>query len=113
MVDPMSGDPDPVQPLLCAVRVVLVETSHPGNIGAAARAMKSMGMNGLWLSRCLTRELRANSALRSTRLHGWSKDPRQALYPTPRAGAATKSRRFLSQMSAGWRPIGDLAEQSS
>ena len=51
MVDPMSGDPDPVQPLLCAVRVVLVETSHPGNIGAAARAMKSMGMNGLWLVR--------------------------------------------------------------
>jgi len=31
------------------VRVVLVETSHPGNIGAAARAMKTMGLNELYL----------------------------------------------------------------
>ncbi|WJW76253.1 tRNA (cytosine(32)/uridine(32)-2'-O)-methyltransferase TrmJ [Thiohalobacter sp. IOR34] len=31
------------------VRVVLVETSHPGNIGAAARAMKTMGLRRLYL----------------------------------------------------------------
>ena len=31
------------------VRIVLVETSHPGNIGAAARAMKNMGLNRLVL----------------------------------------------------------------
>ena len=31
------------------VRVVLVETSHPGNIGAAARAMKTMGLSRLAL----------------------------------------------------------------
>ncbi|MDR1661975.1 MAG: RNA methyltransferase [Azoarcus sp.] len=31
------------------VRVVLVRTSHPGNIGAAARAMKTMGLARLWL----------------------------------------------------------------
>ena len=31
------------------VRVVLVETSHPGNIGAAARAMKTMGLTQLAL----------------------------------------------------------------
>lgn len=31
------------------VRVVLVETSHPGNIGAAARAMKNMGLTRLAL----------------------------------------------------------------
>ena len=31
------------------VRIVLVETSHPGNIGAAARAMKTMGVNRLYL----------------------------------------------------------------
>lgn len=31
------------------VRIVLVETSHPGNIGAAARAMKNMGLNHLVL----------------------------------------------------------------
>lgn len=31
------------------VRVVMVETSHPGNIGAAARAMKNMGVQHLSL----------------------------------------------------------------
>lgn len=31
------------------LRVVLVETSHPGNIGAAARAMKTMGVSQLIL----------------------------------------------------------------
>lgn len=30
-------------------RIVLVNTSHPGNIGAAARAMKNMGLNQLCL----------------------------------------------------------------
>jgi len=31
------------------VRIVLVETSHPGNIGASARAMKTMGLKDLTL----------------------------------------------------------------
>ena len=31
------------------IRFVLVETSHPGNIGAVARAMKNMGLYDLWL----------------------------------------------------------------
>ena len=31
------------------IRVVLVNTSHPGNIGACARAMKNMGLNNLTL----------------------------------------------------------------
>ncbi len=31
------------------VRIVLVETSHPGNIGAAARAMKNMSLSQLYL----------------------------------------------------------------
>jgi len=31
------------------VRIVLVETSHPGNIGAAARAMKNMCLDQLYL----------------------------------------------------------------
>ena len=31
------------------IRVVLVETSHPGNIGATARAMKTMGLGHLRL----------------------------------------------------------------
>lgn len=33
------------------IRVVLVETSHPGNIGAVARAMKNMGLEQLVLVR--------------------------------------------------------------
>jgi tRNA/rRNA methyltransferase len=36
---------------LSRIRVVLVETSHPGNIGAAARAMKVMGLDRLYLVR--------------------------------------------------------------
>ncbi len=31
------------------IRIVLVNTHHPGNIGAAARAMKNMGLNSLYL----------------------------------------------------------------
>ena len=32
-----------------AIRIVLVGTTHPGNIGAVARAMKNMGLRDLWL----------------------------------------------------------------
>ncbi|MBU6460130.1 MAG: RNA methyltransferase [Proteobacteria bacterium] len=31
------------------IRIVLCNTSHPGNIGASARAMKTMGLNRLYL----------------------------------------------------------------
>jgi TrmH family RNA methyltransferase len=34
---------------LARVRIVLVETTHPGNIGAAARAMHTMGLSQLYL----------------------------------------------------------------
>ncbi len=40
----MQDNPD-----LGRVRVVLSRTSHPGNIGAAARAMKTMGLSHLYL----------------------------------------------------------------
>lgn len=40
---PGSGNP------LARVRIVLSHTSHPGNIGAAARAMKTMGLSRLAL----------------------------------------------------------------
>jgi tRNA (cytidine32/uridine32-2'-O)-methyltransferase len=36
-------------PAFADIRVVLVETTHPGNIGAAARAMKNMGLSRLVL----------------------------------------------------------------
>lgn len=35
--------------MLSRIRIVLIETSHPGNIGAAARAMKTMGLSQLVL----------------------------------------------------------------
>ncbi len=35
--------------LLAKIRVVLCRPSHPGNIGAAARAMKNMGLSSLYL----------------------------------------------------------------
>ena len=35
--------------MLNRIRVVLVKTSHPGNIGSAARAMKTMGLTELYL----------------------------------------------------------------
>lgn len=36
-------------PDLSKIRIVLVHTTHPGNIGAAARAMKNMGLTSLYL----------------------------------------------------------------
>jgi TrmH family RNA methyltransferase len=35
--------------ILSKTRIVLLNTSHPGNIGATARAMKTMGLDALWL----------------------------------------------------------------
>jgi tRNA (cytidine32/uridine32-2'-O)-methyltransferase len=35
--------------VLDSIRIVLVQTYHPGNIGAIARAMKTMGLNELYL----------------------------------------------------------------
>lgn len=35
--------------MLANIRIVLVQTFHPGNIGAAARAMKNMGLSRLYL----------------------------------------------------------------
>jgi len=37
--------------MISNIQITLVETSHPGNIGAAARAMKTMGLTRLCLVR--------------------------------------------------------------
>lgn len=42
-------NPDEINQALAQVRIVMVETSHPGNIGAAARAMKTMQLSRLVL----------------------------------------------------------------
>lgn len=39
----------PVEYQSMSIRIVLVGTQHPGNIGSAARAMKTMGIEDLWL----------------------------------------------------------------
>ena len=41
----MKNDRNP----LSNIRIVMDHTSHPGNIGSAARAMKTMGLNRLYL----------------------------------------------------------------
>jgi tRNA (cytidine32/uridine32-2'-O)-methyltransferase len=38
-----------MEAVLSNIKIVLVETSHPGNIGAVARAMKNMAMDNLCL----------------------------------------------------------------
>lgn len=43
----LPSAPDPA--VLARVRIVLVETSHPGNVGSVARAMKVMGLSRLAL----------------------------------------------------------------
>ncbi|MGV6808584.1 MAG: RNA methyltransferase [bacterium] len=40
---------DAAASLLDSIEIVMVQTSHPGNIGAAARAMKTMGLSRLTL----------------------------------------------------------------
>ena len=44
MIEDYTQNPD-----LQKIRIVLVETSHPGNIGAVARAMKNTGLSQLYL----------------------------------------------------------------
>ena len=53
---PFEAGPSPfeirgtfVLPDLSRIRIILVNTSHPGNIGATARAMKNMGLSRLYL----------------------------------------------------------------
>ncbi len=52
--------------MLLNVRIVLVETSHPGNIGAVARAMKNMCLEQL----CLVNPLRYPDAEATARASG-------------------------------------------
>lgn len=65
-----------MNPLLHNIRIVLVHTSHPGNIGSVARAMKNMGLSQLWLvspkefpsERADWRAANADDLLRSARV---------------------------------------------
>lgn len=48
-MNPSPEEPEHATAILAHVRVVLCRPSHPGNIGAAARAMKTMGLSDLVL----------------------------------------------------------------
>jgi len=60
-----------------SIRIVLVDTNHPGNIGAAARAMKNMGLRELHLVRprlfphadATARASGADDVLQAARVH--------------------------------------------
>ncbi len=62
--------------LFPGVRIILVETTHPGNIGAAARAMKNMGLTELVLvnpddfpnNKAIYRSVSAEDVVRSARV---------------------------------------------
>jgi tRNA (cytidine32/uridine32-2'-O)-methyltransferase len=49
--NPQARQPAATASALDRIRVVLVEPTHPGNIGAAARAMKTMGLSRIVLVR--------------------------------------------------------------
>lgn len=48
-IEPSAAAPDAAAFTLARIRIVLVGTQHPGNIGSAARAMKTMGLSRLVL----------------------------------------------------------------
>lgn len=48
MIAPMN-DSMPFTSLLSRIRIVLIAPTHPGNVGASARAMQAMGFEQLWL----------------------------------------------------------------
>lgn len=85
---------------LSRIRVVLVETSHPGNLGAVARAMKVMGLSDLALvnPKCeIDAEARARASgavdvLEAARIHA---DLDAALADTALSAACTSRRRDL------------------
>lgn len=73
-----SGMSEPPSALLDKIRFVMVETTHPGNIGAVARAMKTMGLSRLHLvsPKCLpnaeavARASGADDLLAAAAVHG-------------------------------------------
>jgi len=69
---------DPSPEVFDAIRFVLVETTHPGNIGAVARAMKTMGLSRLHLvnpkslpnAEAVARASGADDLLATAQVHG-------------------------------------------
>lgn len=103
------------------IRIVLVGTTHPGNIGAVARAMKTMGLSSLYLVRpkifpsaeCTARasgadDLLANARLcpdLGTALHGCrlviGSSARRRSVEWPRLDPRQAARRLLAEAEQG------------
>ncbi|MGH8127092.1 MAG: RNA methyltransferase [Gammaproteobacteria bacterium] len=83
------------------IRIVLVETSHPGNIGAAARAMKVMGLARLVL---VNPQCEIGSEARA-RASG-AVDVLDAATTVPSLDAALEGARFVAGTSARARRLG-------
>jgi tRNA/rRNA methyltransferase len=91
--------------LLPHIRIVLSHTSHPGNIGAAARAMKTMGIVSLYLVKPkklpdAEAEARASGALDVLRNARVCASLAEALQGTVYALAVSARRRELAYASA-------------
>jgi tRNA/rRNA methyltransferase len=94
--------------LLSRIRVVLSRTSHPGNIGAAARAMKTMGIGALYLvnpkrpidAEAVARASGASDVLERARVCA---SLSEALQGTVYALAVSARRRELAHVSAAAR----------
>jgi tRNA/rRNA methyltransferase len=86
---------------LANIRIVLVEASHPGNIGASARAMKTMGLTSLHLvapqrfpdPESEWRAMRATDVLGAARVHATLEE---ALRGTAFAAACSARTRGLA-----------------
>lgn len=107
--------------MLERIRIVLIGTSHPGNIGAAARAMKTMGLSDLALvtprcdarsSEAISRASGADELVAATGVH----ETLEAALgdATLVVGASARSRHLpwpmLSPRQLGERLPGELAD---
>lgn len=110
----MSGDRSDGEAALARVRVVLSHTTHPGNIGAAVRALKTMGLARLYLVKprffpdpqAEAMAAGADDLLAATRVCASLDD---ALAGTTLAIALTARRRDLSPLALDVREAAQLA----
>lgn len=101
------------------VRFILTEPSHPGNVGSAARAVKTMGFSDLWLAGAANPAMKDNPqaiALASGAADvlanaGQASDLRVALEPVTLAFAMTARARDLGPPSCDIRQAAQLGRQ--
>ena len=111
-------DPQPFPQPLASIAIVLARPGHPGNVGAAARAMKNMGLADLRLvaprrySRAAARAMAAGAGdvLAAARLFP---NLQEALADCVLAVGFTARARDLSHPGRAWRELApDVVEQA-